>query len=224
MTQLADGSLSPLNIAFLLCLEHAKWPSLKSTTQMTFGNVTKKFWLVVYRLLKGKNLRFFSGPKNYGQVISKETTKGQYDPKKSEINFGVPDEHYLRNQDRVLGRLIPPGIIKVDLWGHEKLPILQQKLNKFQDKCNHINISIESLPNASLLDVHDNMKYLLKLITTNIRDVREIENVEHKRLLNYEQCNVDPNVSSLDKLVINQVNTCLFYQACKVHDIVCFGD
>ena len=32
------------------------------------------------------------------------------------------------------------------------------------------------------------------------------------------------NVSSLDKLVINQVNTCLFYQACKVHDIVCFGD
>ena len=31
-------------------------------------------------------------------------------------------------------------------------------------------------------------------------------------------------VSSLDKLVINQVNTCLFYQSCKVHDIVCFGD
>ena len=61
----------------------------------------------------------------------------------------------------------------VDLWGHEKPPILQQKLNKFWDECNHINISIESLPNASLLDVHDNMKYLLKLITTRIRDVRE---------------------------------------------------
>ena len=181
VTQLADGSLSPLNIAFLLCLERAKWQSLKSTTQMRFRNVTKKFWLVVYRLLKGKGLRFFSGPKNYGQVISKETTKGKYDPKKSEINFAVPDERYLRTQDRVLGRLIPPGIIKdsmkiiknhkdivlmadckrlakglrsdrmgdVDLWGHEKPPILQQKLNKFRDECNHINISIESLPNAS---------------------------------------------------------------------------
>ena len=56
VTQLADGSLSPLNIAFLLCLEHAKWQSLKSTTQMRFRNVTKKFWLVVYRLLKGKGL------------------------------------------------------------------------------------------------------------------------------------------------------------------------
>ena len=33
VTQLADGSLSPLNIAFLLCLERAKWQSLKSTTQ-----------------------------------------------------------------------------------------------------------------------------------------------------------------------------------------------
>ena len=56
VTQLADGSLSPLNIAFLLCLEHAK---------------------------------------NYGQVISKETTKGKYDPKKSEINFAVHFDTHL---------------------------------------------------------------------------------------------------------------------------------
>ena len=102
VTQLADGSLSPLNIAFLLCLECAKWQSLKSTTQMRFCNVTKKFRLVVYHLLKGKGLRFFSGPKNYRQVISKETAKGNYDPKKSKINFAVPDECYLRTQDRVL--------------------------------------------------------------------------------------------------------------------------
>ena len=231
VTQLADGSLSPLNIAFLLCLERAKWQSLKSTTQMRFRNVTKKFWLVVYRLLKGKGLRFFSGPKNYGQVISKETTKGKYDPKKSEINFAVPDERYLRTQDRVLGRLISPGIIKdsmqiirnhkdivlmadckrvakglrsdrmgdVDLWGHEKPPTLQQKLNQFRDECNHIKRSIELLPNASLLDVHDNLKYLLQLITYKIRDVREIENVERKRLLNYEKLNPDPNYKSSAK-------------------------
>ena len=87
----------------------------------------------------------------------------------------------------------------IDLWGHEKPPILQQKLNKFRDECNHIKISIESLPNASLLDVHENMKYLLKLIRTKIRDVREIENVERKRLLNYEKCNADPNYKSSAK-------------------------
>ena len=104
-----------MNIAFLLCLEHAKWQSLITTTQMRFRAVTKKFWLVVYRLLKGKGIRFFSGPKNWGQVVSKETKLGKYDPKSSEINFAVPDECYLRCQDRRFGKLIQPGIMKDSL-------------------------------------------------------------------------------------------------------------
>ena len=41
MTQLSDGSLSPLNIAFLLALEQARWQSLKTTTQMRFRPGTK---------------------------------------------------------------------------------------------------------------------------------------------------------------------------------------
>ena len=32
ITELADGSLSPSNIALLLCLERARWNSLKTTT------------------------------------------------------------------------------------------------------------------------------------------------------------------------------------------------
>ena len=111
ITQIADGKLSPLNIAFLLCLERARWQSLKTTTLMRFRSVTKKFWLVVYRLLKGKGLRFFSGPKNYGQVISKKTKKGRYNPHDAEINFAVPDERYLCRQDQRLGRIIQPGLI-----------------------------------------------------------------------------------------------------------------
>ena len=111
VTQIVNGQLSPLNITFLLCLKHAKWQSLKSTTQMKYRDVTKRFWLVVYQLLKGKGLRFFSGPKNYSQVVSKDTTRGKYDPKKSEINFAVPDEQYLRCQDKILGQIIPPGMI-----------------------------------------------------------------------------------------------------------------
>ena len=50
--------------------------------------------------------------KNYGQVVSKDTTRGKYDPKKSEINFAVPDEWYLRCQDKILGQIIPPGMIE----------------------------------------------------------------------------------------------------------------
>ena len=100
ITQLADGSLSPSNIALLLCLERARWNSLKTTTQMRFWGVTKKFWLVVYQILRGKGLCFFFGPKNYGQVISKKTKKGKYSPNEAEVNFAVRDEHYLRQQDQ----------------------------------------------------------------------------------------------------------------------------
>ena len=225
VNQLASGDLSPSNIAFLLCLERAKWQSLKTTTQMRFRDVTKKFWLVVYRLLKGKGIRFFSGPKNYGQVITSEATRGNYDPKKSDINFAVPDERYLRSQDRILGRIVQPGIIEpslnilqnhkdvvlmadckrlakglkgdcvgdVDLWGHEKIPTLQDKLQKFREDCHVLSNQIKSLPNASVLQCYTNLKYTLKLVTTKIRDVREIENAERKRLLNYEKLSPDPN-------------------------------
>ena len=76
VTQLASGKLSPLNIAFLLCLECAKWQSLKSTTKMRFREVTKKFWLVVYRLLKRKGLVFFLDPKTMDKLYQKLQLEG----------------------------------------------------------------------------------------------------------------------------------------------------
>ena len=175
---------------------------------MRFRDVTKKFWLVVYHLLKGKGIRFFSGPKNYGQVISKATTRGHYDPEKSDINFAVPDERYLCTQDGILGRIIQPGIIEgsmnmlknhkdivlmadckrlakglrgdrmgnVNLWGHEKRPTLDDKLQAFHQDTQTITHQIQSLPNDHILQCHVHLKYVLKLITSKIRDVREIEN------------------------------------------------
>ena len=60
-------------------------------------------------------LRFFSRSKNWGQVVSKETKLGQYDPESSEIYFTVPDKCYLRCQDRRFGKFIQPGIMKDSL-------------------------------------------------------------------------------------------------------------
>ena len=71
VTQLASGKLSPLNIAFILCLECARWQSLKSTTQMRFRDVTKKFWLVVYRLLKGKGIVSFPDQRTMDKLSPK---------------------------------------------------------------------------------------------------------------------------------------------------------
>ena len=163
----------------------------------------EKFWLVVYRLLKGKGLHFFSGPKNYGQVISKMTTKGKYDPEKSVINFTVPDERQLHSQDRILGRIIQPGIIDasmnmlknhkdivlmadckhlakgltgdrmvdVNLWGHEKRPTLQEKLQTFRQDFQTVTAQVQLLPDASILQCHIDLKYTMQLITSKIRNV-----------------------------------------------------
>ena len=62
----------------------------------------------MYTLCKGVGLKFFSGEKNWGQVVSKETTKSKYCPRKSKINFAVPDEKVLRNYNRFLPKVIPP--------------------------------------------------------------------------------------------------------------------
>ena len=83
--------------------------------QMRFQDVTKNSGLVVYHLLKGKGLCFSSGPKNYRQIISKTTTRGNYDPEKLDINFTVPDEWYLCTQDGILGQMIQPEIIDTSM-------------------------------------------------------------------------------------------------------------
>ena len=110
--QLADKTLPVMNIAFLLNLERSRWQSLTSTTGMRFRDVTKKFWCVVYRFLKGKAFCFFSESKNWGHVISKISGRGRLDPKKSNVNFAVPNGRYLRNINNVMGRIIPPGKIE----------------------------------------------------------------------------------------------------------------
>ena len=228
---LSDGTLSPTNISFLLCLERAKWQTLKTTTQMRFWDVTKKFWLVVYRLLKEKGIRFFSGPKNWGQVVSNDAKLGLYDPNKSEINFAVPDERYLRTLDSKYGKVIPPGIIEdsyrllsnhpdvvimadckrvakglraerlgdVDLWGHEAKPTLQQKIDKVKDELESIKTIVDSIPELDELDIYTSLSQLLRMITFNIRDIRQIELKERRRLINYDKLNPDPNFRAAAK-------------------------
>ena len=87
----------------------------------------------------------------------------------------------------------------VNLWGHEKPPTLQGKLDKYRDECAHLKNSVQSIPNLPIVECHDDLKYVLQLITTKIHDVREIENVERKQLLHYEKCNPDPNFKTSAK-------------------------
>ena len=82
---------------------------------MRYCGLTKKFWTIVYRLCKGVGLKFFSGEKNWGQVVNKSTSKSKYASINSKINFAVPDEKVLRTFNRVLPKIIPPGKIESGL-------------------------------------------------------------------------------------------------------------
>ena len=189
VTSLSDGTLSPTNISFLLCLERAKWQSLKTTTQMRFRDVTKKFWLVVYRLLKGKGIRFFSGPKNWGQVVSKDAKLGNYDPKCSEINFAVPDEQYLRTLDAKYGKVIPPGIIDDSfklLSNHPDVVIMadcKRVAKRLRaDRLGDVDLwGHEAKP--TLQDKLDKVKEDMESINTMIDDIPDYDNMEIYRSL-----------------------------------------
>ena len=41
-------------------------------------------------------------------------------------------------------RLVRMG--DVDLWGHEKLPTLEEKIEKYQTECGHLKNNIQSIP------------------------------------------------------------------------------
>ena len=103
------------NIVFVLLFERVKFQMCKSTVRMRYSEKTKSFWSIVYRLCKGIGLRFFSGAKNWGQVVKRETTKSNYDPSNAKVNFAVPHENILREFNRTLPKIIPPGEIEASL-------------------------------------------------------------------------------------------------------------
>ena len=92
---LASGLMSPMIIAFLLCLDVACLLSYITTTQMRFRRATRQFWEVVYRIDHGKMIRLFSASKDQGDMQGKKTTWGHFDQESTKINFAVPSEKSL---------------------------------------------------------------------------------------------------------------------------------
>ena len=118
---LSTGLIPMDNIVFLLLLERAHFGYIKNTVGMRYRGVTKLFWSIVYRLCKSTGLKFFSGSKHWGTVVSKECAKSQYPGNRSKINFAVPDEKMLREIRSKLPKVIMPGII------HKSLDLLKDQ-------------------------------------------------------------------------------------------------
>ena len=106
------GKLPADNIVLQLLFDRVIFQTCGNTVSMRYRDVTKTFWLIVYRLCKGSGLKFFGGEKNWGQVVMKHAIKSKYSPDLSKVNFAVPDEKILRDMKKVLPKIIPPGKIR----------------------------------------------------------------------------------------------------------------
>ena len=87
----------------------------------------------------------------------------------------------------------------VDLWGHEAKPTLQEKMEKVKDEMKTIKSIIEAIPELDHSDIYTCMSNVLRMITFKLRDIRQIELKERRRLINYDKLNPDPNFRAAAK-------------------------
>ena len=97
-------------------------------------------------------LWLLSGSKNQGDLQSKQTTRGRFNPEDSRINFAVPsekspgiieeaiklldkDKEYIMMIDgkKIAPALGPNDIGDINLWGLEKPTITERKEKKYKD-------------------------------------------------------------------------------------------
>ena len=118
---LESGKLPMDNIVFILMMDRVRFQNCGNTVRMRYGKKSKMFWTIVYRLCKESGLKFFSGSKNWGQVVNNECGKSKYFRDTAKLNFAVPDEKVLHAYKNELPKVIPLGKI------HKCMEMLRNK-------------------------------------------------------------------------------------------------
>ena len=72
-------------------------------------------------------------------------------------------------------------------------------MEKVKDEMKTIKSIIETIPELDHLDIYTCMSNVLRMITFKIRDIRQIELKERRRLINYDKLNPDPNFRAAAK-------------------------
>jgi hypothetical protein len=121
---LVNSKKFPLdNIAFLLFLDVVNWFSTDKTSEMRYEfQATSQFWMIGYALFHSRFLRFMTGEKNHGQVISGTSSTGSLLSADSKVNFIVPNQKKIRQlvEEVDLGDMAPGVMNKIiqDLSNH----------------------------------------------------------------------------------------------------------
>ena len=214
--EIESGRLSPKNRAVLFGLERAYWQTLKSTTNMTYDAITKKWYAICQKLFGTSSLNMCSGEKNFGQVICKDTTKGNYCPSKSGINFAVPHRRHLVAVSKTFPKVIKPGIIEEglclvenqtdlvlmidckvargledDFFGDVQLfgyeePNVQMLRYSLEKDCDFCDHFSSDTENRTKEEMYDRIRRALHILCARIRCVRDKQQVQKTQLMRYE--------------------------------------
>ena len=130
----------------------------------------------------------------YGEVIPPGIIDDSY-----KLLSNHPDVVIMADYKRVAKRLRAERLGDVDLWGHEAKPTLQEKIEKVKDELQTIKSIIDSIPDLDHLDIYSCLSNVLRMTTFKIRDIRQIELKERRRLINYGKLNPDPNFRAAAK-------------------------
>ena len=125
--------------------------------------------------------------------MKRETTKSNYEPSKAKVNFAVPHENILRDFNRTLPKIIPPGKIEASLrMLAGKKDIILMGDGKLVTKgltsnfCGDVNLfGHETSPN--LVDLKDDLKSKLTFIA--------------KCAMTYPDADVDDKYQIVDKMI-----------------------
>ena len=130
----------------------------------------------------------------YGKVIPPGIIDDSY-----KLLSNHPDVVIMADCKRVAKVVRAEGLGDVNLWGHEAEPTLQEKIEKVKDEMKTTKSVIEKIPELDHLDIYTCLSNVLRMIMFKIRDIRQMELRERRRLINYNKLNPDPNFRAAAK-------------------------
>ena len=71
-------------------MDVCRFLSYENTSGIRYSHKVKHFWRIGYRLFHGKWLKFMSGPKHSGTLMTEHSDRGVFSPHEAKINFAVP--------------------------------------------------------------------------------------------------------------------------------------
>ena len=112
LRSIANGTIEPTNISWLLNIHLGRLTSVTSTTQMRWNEEIVEFFSIIYLLFGASAINVLRGPMHFSDVVMEKVCRGKFDPKTAKINLPIPSITTLRSFSTGYPREIPVGLVQ----------------------------------------------------------------------------------------------------------------